>query len=1001
MNPVGDQWNRIDLHVHTPYSNETEYGNSESEETWNAFFTALEELGEKISVLGINDYWSIDGYKRVLSAKREGRLENVKLLLPIIEMRLFEYSTKKSIQNFHVLFSSDISAEIIEEKFLRRLTCSPDFGPEAGGFAYGLNDDDLFRLGRLLEEQKGTKLGQKEADRRRKGLISAARSAFFVSHQDVTKILDATPEFSNRTLQFAGYSEMSDFRDSGPTASYRKSIIASVDALFVASPNKPSFDKALENMRRYEPDACLIHSSDSHRFDDGSEKSRYLGLSQMWARCAFSFESLKFAIAHPSTRLSYGQPKEVERKSRPEFNAVESVAVTLRGEGSKTADDPEFSYDFPMNPGYSVIVGNKGQGKSALADWISYTASEFDDAKFSFLNSNRFRPASGRESSFYEAKSKWRGKEGLSKAWKKSAEHPVSRIDYYPQNYLESLCNSDPLSEKREWLDSLVQELLFMKTPTAKRQDAHSFDELLKIYQDSSGLARLSATEFDVSRVFLSVKTAVKLEDLELSQRRFEVNKRIEALRAEVRSDGTSTVDSDRLANLVGFLEQKSRRWGSAGELADLPGPGRSSFTLEFGDLLRDNWIDPQTGRAGELPSLQDRVFAEEIIKRVGVRFEKAVEEVWRSSSSELNMLEGLFRSARIEKQGIASVLDKELKVARGEKQRATGDSQKLQQLAQLSTGKCDPRSDTWSLRGIDELERELQECEKILKDLRKEFTLTFTKAVKGLSDSVRGLNAIFNEIIFNSKLRDVGIGVGVRVLDALNDDQARNAVNAGASRELQHALDLRRSLYSEGFSGGTSVEKLAGEYYDSVVCLTRLLVAEPKNVSKRAKMSAEMICGELLDSSRSRLSFELELNGTPLQALSPGQRGLVLMLFVLYLDGSQNVLVLDQPEDNLDNETIKSLLLPAIEDARKRRQLIIVTHNANIGVLGDPDQVLICKKEGNSFRVQGGSLSESTIQEQLLGLLEGAEDAFRDRGKRYGFTLKKKKDHAIFNSSM
>ena len=109
---------------------------------------------------------------------------------------------------------------------------------------------------------------------------------------------------------------------------------------------------------------------------------------------------------------------------------------------------------------------------------------------------------------------------------------------------------------------------------------------------------------------------------------------------------------------------------------------------------------------------------------------------------------------------------------------------------------------------------------------------------------------------------------------------------------------------------------------------------------------------------------------------------------------------VLDQPEDNLDNETIKSLLLPAIEDARRRRQVIIVTHNANIGVLGDPDQVLICKKEGNRFRVQSGSLSESRIQEQLLGLLEGAEEAFRDRGKRYGFTLERKKDRAFFYSS-
>ena len=399
------------------------------------------------------------------------------------------------------------------------------------------------------------------------------------------------------------------------------------------------------------------------------------------------------------------------------------------------------------------------------------------------------------------------------------------------------------------------------------------------------------------------------------------------------------------------------------------------------------------------MPSLQDQVFAKAIIKRVESRLEKAVEEAWLSSSSELDMLEGLFKSARTEKQDISKVLREELSIALEEKQRVTGDSEKLQQLAQLSSGKCDPRTDTWSLRGIEALEQEFHESEKSLEELREGFTTAFTKAVVGLAESVRGLNAVFNEMLSKSKLKEIGIGVGVRVMDALNDDQARAAVNVGASRELEHALDLRNSLYSEGLCGGTSLEEITGQYYDSVVRLTRLLVGNPKNLSKRAKTSAEIICSELLDPLRSRLSFELELSGTPLQALSPGQRGLVLMLFVLYLDDSNNVLVLDQPEDNLDNETIKSLLLPAIEDARKRRQVIIVTHNANIGVLGDPDQVLICEKGESAFTVQSGSLSEPRIQEQLLGLLEGAEDAFRDRGKRYGFVLKRKRDHTIVNS--
>lgn len=992
MNQVGDQWNRIDLHVHTPYSNETEYGNSESEETWDAFFTALEELGEKISILGINDYWSIDGYKRVLKAKREGRLGNVKLLLPVVEMRLYEYSTKKSVQNFHVLFSPEIPTEAIEEKFLSKLTCSPNFGSEEDGFDYGLNDDDLFRLGCLLENQNGRKLGQKEKERRRKGLISSARSAFFVSYQDVKRILTGTHDFSNRTLQFAGYSEMSDFRDWGPTASYRKSLLTSVDALLIASPNKSKFDKALENVLGYEESASLLHSSDSHRFADGVESSRYLGLSQMWARCAFSFESLKFAIAHPSSRLSYGRPREVERKSKPEFNALESVTVSLKNKRAQEAGVPEFSYNFPINPGYSVIVGNKGQGKSALADWIAYTASDFDDSKYSFLNGKRFRPATERASNFYEAKSEWKGKEELSKAWKKSAGKSVSRIDYYPQNYLESLCNADPQSEKREWLDNLVQELLFRKTPISKRKEAHSFAELLKKYQDANGLLRLRTTEFDASRVFLSVKRLVELDSFELSKKKSEVNKRIEEIRSEVQLNGASTVDSDRLSNLVNFLAQKIKKWAPVGIGEEQPSPEGKRITRNFRDLLKDIWIDPQKARVRDLPNAQDHVFAEELIDRVGSRFENAVEESWRRSASDLGMLESIFRSARIEMYDISNALDEDLRIALEEKEQVTGDSQKLKQLTQLSTGKSDPRSDIWTLRGIEELEQERQEYEKQLEDLREEFISSFTETVGNLSDSACGLNSVFNEIISNSKLKDVGIGVGVCVFDELNDEQARNAVNVGASKELEHALELRKSLYSEGLSGEIGVEEIAGQYYDAVVRLTRLLVGKPNNLSKRAKMSAEMFCIELLSSSKSKLSFELELNGTPLPTLSPGQRGLVLMLFVLYLDESENVLVLDQPEDNLDNETIKSLLLPAIEDARERRQVIIVTHNANIGVLGDPDQILICEKKGSNFCVQGGSLSEPNIQEQLLGLLEGAEDAFRDRGKRYGFNLERKK---------
>ena len=80
---------------------------------------------------------------------------------------------------------------------------------------------------------------------------------------------------------------------------------------------------------------------------------------------------------------------------------------------------------------------------------------------------------------------------------------------------------------------------------------------------------------------------------------------------------------------------------------------------------------------------------------------------------------------------------------------------------------------------------------------------------------------------------------------------------------------------------------------------------------------------------------------GRPLSQLSPGERGLLLALFYLVIDRRSTPLLLDQPEENLDNATIASKLVPAIHEAAGRRQTIVVTHNANLAIVGDADQVI------------------------------------------------------------
>jgi len=127
-----------------------------------------------------------------------------------------------------------------------------------------------------------------------------------------------------------------------------------------------------------------------------------------------------------------------------------------------------------------------------------------------------------------------------------------------------------------------------------------------------------------------------------------------------------------------------------------------------------------------------------------------------------------------------------------------------------------------------------------------------------------------------------------------------------------------------------------------------------------------------------------VSLNGIPTDRLSVGQRGTLLLKIYLATATAKQIFIVDQPEDNLDNSFIMNELVPLIRQVKKIRQIIISTHNANLVVNADSEQVIVAQLDNKGDYISG-SIENPTINNLIKEILEGGEEAFRSRENKYG----------------
>lgn len=131
---------------------------------------------------------------------------------------------------------------------------------------------------------------------------------------------------------------------------------------------------------------------------------------------------------------------------------------------------------------------------------------------------------------------------------------------------------------------------------------------------------------------------------------------------------------------------------------------------------------------------------------------------------------------------------------------------------------------------------------------------------------------------------------------------------------------------------------------------------------------------------------YSLTYGGQDIGQLSPGERGLLLLVFYLLVDKDDIPIVIDQPEENLDNQTIYKILVKCIKKAKERRQVIMVTHNPNLAVVCDAEQIIYASRntEGIRFEYEAGAIEQPEIKNRVVQILEGTEPAFKNRQSKY-----------------
>lgn len=982
----GSQWRKWNFHVHTKGTNKNDqFTSSSTEDFFYIFFKAA--FDNKVEAIGITDYFSIDRYLEAVDYVFE--IENKEyatgeklftdeevtfikgiFLFPNVELRMLPATDRGRLINIHCLFNPEYVPHL-ENDF---------FGHIENQDGKKMNRHGLTDYGRELDTSLTT-----DEQRYKKGIDS-----FVIDLKTLKSVLNKNKKFRDNCILVVsnsnndGASAVQKHYDlfeneEGSLDGLRSSIYKISHAIFSTNIKDINYflGKRLEGTDGYNEEIYKQEVNDVIR-QRGSLKSCLVGCDShkestlfskfTWVKAHLTFEGLRQICFEPEQRVKI-------QTDKPDFKEHKVVIARVKFYSPNNVFTSEM---IQLNQNLNVIIGGKSSGKSILLYSIAKTLLPDNSILLNENGEEKYDLSSLDPDFNFEITSK----AGISqKMFREDGENSIiPDIKYIPQNYLVKLAEPD-VNKKGKPLNKLVRELINEDDDSKTKYD--NFIRNVKQYDKER--------EESVDKYFELI------DDVESLENELKTKSNKEVLETNIASNTKKVEELNKAAGLTTeqleeYKKIQERQLISDQKFTDFKSDFDSTkTTLKELDKVAEDLISSKNTLLSSLKLssiksyYEDKLSTIDILKDTITALRQELKLETNEEGTKYFVEENPFKAEQNIIESEASAIDLAIKPFQ--------QNDEIQK--QISALNQSIANDKKLLNEIDILGKQIIDTKALVQSTHEDIFKIYEESYNEYASII-------------SELRDRTLdlekdGLKIEGIPQFNFPKLyKNMYEISDGRTASYnnypqILDNKKKATTE--CEFLSVKEGVLTVFNHIMNNSYALL--PKTNKKHAIKT--LIDDYYFD------YWKITYKNDKLGEMSTGKASFVILMLIIGLSKSKSPILIDQPEDNLDNRSITKDLVYYLKNKKLERQIIVVTHNANIVVNSDAENVIVANQKGQNnsesssefqFDYINGAIENTSpidefetdllksmgIREHVAEIVEGGKEAFMLREKKYRF---------------